>query len=151
MREILFRGKSSVTGKWVCGNYMRTIIGGKDVDLIVPICGFADLAISQKMYQINPETLGQYTGLTDKNGTRIFEGDFVELYHILKCPVPLGSENGVLKRRVIAQAKIINETVALESLPRYSHLICYLDDPEQELEVIGNIYDNLKLLEEEKQ
>lgn len=146
MREILFRGKRVDNGEWVEGYFIQTLIGGKEVSIIVPKGAFDGMRISDKIYQVDPETVGQYTGLTDKNGKKIFEGDCVEMYHFWRFPAPLETEGVVLKRTVIAQAKIANSTVVLEELPRYSHLVCYLDDPEQELEVIGNIHDNPEIL-----
>ncbi len=69
MREILFRGKRIDNGKWVYGDLVQSpahcVVQIYEQDL----CG--------DNFAVDPSTIGQYTGLTDNNGKKIFEGDII--------------------------------------------------------------------------
>lgn len=67
MREILFRGKRTDNGEWVYGYYVVQN-GSHQIYFDVP-------GSEWNIWNVDPATVGQYTGLTDKNGKRIFEGD----------------------------------------------------------------------------
>lgn len=71
MREILFRGKRVDNREWVQGLHIDGILG--EVSKIEFYDGLTDCEIAE----VIPETVGQFTGLTDKNGNKIFEGDIV--------------------------------------------------------------------------
>lgn len=88
------------------------------------------------MFEVDPETVGQFTGVTDKNGTMIFEGD------ILHCVSQLDNAKMVVifecgEYRMVLAEKFNNY---IEGFGFYA-ITCF------EKEVIGNIYDNPELLE----
>ena len=90
MREILFRGKDASNGKWVEGylasatwyldDSSRVVIFPTDVTLY-PHSEFSEY------YEVDPETVGQFTGLLDKNGKKIFEGDVIKTKYGRLCIV----------------------------------------------------------------
>lgn len=118
MREILFRGKRTDNGEWVEGSLSTEYLKECGCVMISPT--------ADTCYKVDPETVGQYTGLTDKNGTKIFEGDIVKHY------------DAVYEIRYI--------TKYTRFAGRNSGCI-FAGIPLGNTEAIGNIYDNPELLE----
>ena len=132
MREILFRGKRTINGDWVYGDFVR---GNERKSLRDSIFVYDSETQSFNDYEINPSTLGQYTGLTDKNGNRIFEGDVAKvLQGKYKDIAYVGFENGAFM--LYPKTGNIYERTLWE--------YWYND---WDVEVIGNITDNPELLE----
>lgn len=138
MREILFRGKRADTGDWVKGFYVQKpnqfSEDGKPIrHCIVDLPPFG--------YDINPETVGQFTGLLDKNGARIFEGDIIRTSKYGKVRNDNNSNGEDTFCVVYRPAQFRLER---EKPPRGFNLV---DDGFSKMEVIGNIHDNPELLE----
>ena len=126
MRKILFRGKSEDNGEWVYGYYAcigkhHYILTGK-LNLIG--------AVNFEHYLVIPETVGQFTGLYDKNGKKIFEGDTVWFGE--------EKERGV----VCFDNSCARFAVRFDTFDAaFDHLYS------NELEIIGNVHDNPELME----
>lgn len=75
-REILFQGKRADNGEWVYGYYCHIGPTGKEKHYIIPSYASAFYGI-----EVDPSTVSRYTGLTDKHGTRIFEGHLLYNQH----------------------------------------------------------------------
>lgn len=145
MREILFKGKRVDNGEWIRGDLIttpfirnetqRNIIYVLDITKADYDC-FEDLIEDNGIFEVEPETVCQYTGLTDKNGKRIFEGDIVQEYPF-RAVIKFGEfENQVLKN-IGFNLDWIKELSYRQDLPYWVNKI----------EVIGNIFDNPELIE----
>ena len=142
MREILFRGKRAYGGEWVEGFYYMqrgkyagdksfcyeypTITTG-----IVETSGAYGESSEAIEYEVIPETVGQYTGITDKTGKKIFEGDIVKEYNIFGVEVGIGAVHW--SDLFLAWHITKNKSMYSGNIASY--------------EVIGNIHDNPELLE----
>ena len=132
IREILFRGKCCTTGEWVEGFLGIEVLD----DYVIQQFSFDEYFASEciDQYSVKLETVGQYTGLTDKNGKKIFEGD------ILEGDLEDSLDPGAKWRSEIIWGKFgWNCKGNKISLP--------MDECDiREGEVIGNIHDNPELL-----
>lgn len=138
MREILFRGKRIDNGEWVEGIPINTHIGTFIVFEENPhYCDQYGYMEIDGLVKVDPATVGQYTGLTDKNGKRIFEGDVIKGLFLFGLEVlsVVDFEGGSFGLKW-------NRGDIAEFSPFTS--ICNVS-----FEVIGNIHDNPELIKEE--
>lgn len=151
-REILFRGQRVDTGEWVHGFYYKAKFYATDKEL----CDYITVPYPDEEgrrsdhFMIDPETLGRYTGLTDKNNKKIFEGDIVSNEWCLisgNSVVKFGEYRGSYMSKEYQQG-------------HYGFHLEHLDPSEEAItrkdmmyfanrcEVIGNIHDNPELIKE---
>lgn len=158
MREILFRGKRIDNGEWVYGNLVR----GCD-EKYAYIVEFGNKELCRNYINVKPDTVGQYTGLDDKCGNKIFEGDIVKHHNDFDET----EYTSVVKFGEYEQDGSDGEYAPTECIGFYVEVksyfvLCYSGDWEpcpyllqrnllevaKSCEVIGNIYDNPELLKE---
>ena len=140
MREILFRGKRVDNGEWIFWNVFGHITtqNGRQRPITEKTKRGVRFYTDIYSVKIRKETVEQYTGLTDKNGRKIFEGDIVELtYYTLPE-----------ERKVMAEVAYEEESAAfvLYSFGTENKGIC--GEICNTNKVIGNIYDNPEMLED---
>ena len=146
MREILFRGKRKDNGEWVEGYYAKATYyldesagSKKDIHIIFPTDLTAYPRCEFSGYEeVIPETVGQFTGLLDKNGKKIFEGDITEY-------------KGFIKRDYyeirFGEASFVHRDIVRQEIggTPFDDIEYGMDS--SWMEVIGNIHDNPELLE----
>ena len=135
-REILFRGKDCKNGNW-CYGFLTYTPHGHHPQIIV-------VTSSKSIYiDVIPETVGQYTGLKDKNGMKIFEGDIVKYIdkygqEVLSYTVEWSKDSCMFFLKCIGFDDRYN-----------SDFDVFYGEPEP-FEVIGNIHDNPELVRKDK-
>ena len=156
MREILFRGKRLDNGDWVEGYLYEHepplvgIVSEKDEPeaskWFIARTGFADWNMPRpvELVEVDPSTVGQYTGLKDKNGERIFDGDILSIpFEEDRSPYEENSiyyENGEVYFDIERYGWYVR-------FREYNDEISLWEYDNTDIEVISNIHDNPELLE----
>ncbi len=126
MREILFKGKRADNGEWVEGIFLDK----NNLGVFYDDTEESDCTVH--IFSVIPEAVGQYTGLTDKNGTKIFDGDIV-IWRFSPCIVKWDAINACYSLYQNGKTKISG----------------FNADTMKLFEVIGNIHDNPDLIKQE--
>lgn len=136
MREILYKAKLAGTGEWTGCICTCT---KKNIYIACTFLFGGEPAISAQITEVNPKTICQYTGLTDKNGQKIWEGDICKI--VSGC---IDEEDGFfIVRWDNNGARFILESDSL--LTDFDHIYG------TECEVVGNIFDNPELMKGENE
>ena len=137
VRTIIFRGKRLDNGEWVYG-FIVKMFGTYHI---------IDKDDENTAYEVIPETIGQYTGLKDKNGKRIFEGDMIKPFDDDIDKMVVEFHNGQFLLCLYGERGYMAE-YGWEEEGNYG---CFEAEPlssyGDDIEVIGNIHDNPELLE----
>lgn len=140
MREILFRGRRKDTGEWVYWTCMGKLHQTQNGKLMSGTTGLTEWAY--ELLSIDDDTIGQYTGITDKHGKYVFEGDMIR--HCNDCPDAELEEKGVVfwDEEYCGWRRTSNGAFHRGAVDTYrlSWECVY--------EVIGNIHDDPELMEE---
>lgn len=150
MREILFRGKRVDNGEWVYGYYVKPTHhwhehGIHDDWIIRTAFQNGGYFTVVERYAVVPETVGQFTDLTDKNGKKIFEGDIISATTL---------DTGEERRAVVCFGNFIDENNDDEYIGFFIEFDgikttitqLSMEECKNRIEVIGNIYDNKELI-----
>ena len=138
MREILFRGKDSITKSWVYGALVQQqddLLKEKAFIISYSNYQFGDFS-EAVMHEVDPETVGQCTGFGDKNGNKIFEGDIVSI-----C-------NSKTFFFIVYWNHAVKSFILKSTVNGVNGIDCNVLDSTQDIEVIGNIYDNPELIKD---
>ena len=139
MREILFKAKQIDNGEWIEGSLIDLDIDSGYCYIVQPYKKASILPIifliTDRMKLVDPETLCQFTGICDKNGNKIWENDILRL-----------DDGTVLK---VSWHHFKASWVISKKGWLYNHFFGEAVEPE-DIEAIGNIYDNPELLQEER-
>lgn len=158
MSPIKFRAKSQLDGKWVYGDFQRERFFDKSGERFFYSIGVTDendWTCQRKVIPVFEQTIGQFTGLYDKNGKEIYENDIVKAKYIEKRDFGAIKYDNEMEFNELVVWKYQAFQLEIDNcgIKMYRHLNFYEDLNNiklKELEVIGNIFDNPELLGEQQ-
>lgn len=133
MREIKFRGWDSENKKWRYGHFFETVEG-------IMRC-YNIVENREVRFYCSPQSIGQFTGLKDKNGKEIYMGDIVTFYDFKR-------DDDYLNRGIILSEDETGDRIGVNISNRHSVEMNEIDF-NIDVEVIGNIYENHELIEQQ--
>ena len=137
MREILFRAKRKDNGEWIEGNVLQTDDGNCYIATSC-LAGAIDEPLMVAAYKVDPETLCQFTGMSDKKGKHIWENDILHrAYHSEDDCVVVWNDGRFCFKTIHGQYN--QDPMTLLS-------ICFIQKAVDRLSVIGNVFDDKHLL-----
>lgn len=156
MREYLFRGKRLDNGEWAYGNFVtdatEQVQRENNVEDLILADGFIRRYEPEQrkivMHEVDRSTVGQYTGLHDKNGWKIFEGDIVDVAYNIEY-VGVAKHRMGLFKVIFYKGCFMKKAIPNPQMSFYENserAAMYHFIPSDETEIVGNIYDNPELL-----
>lgn len=165
MREILFRGKRIDNGEWVeSGSISRVSDDGVNWDYYLGAGALATYVLDEYknmlaaitkaeclFYRVDPDSIGQYTGLIDRDGVKVFEGDILRLYEKETeheadgyCVIHFGRFKDT---DALADFDHLGWHITITTIPNEATTVFALEEQGLAFEIIGNIHDDREILD----
>jgi uncharacterized phage protein (TIGR01671 family) len=149
-RKIKFRGKRTDSGEWVCGYYFTTPLTA-EYNILPENGAFFDHGLSYNrhviadnygcVFEVVPETVGQFTGLLDQNGKEIYEGDIIVVSYPKFFEFKKDDKIGVVRF-----LDTLPDFVIMEDVYPNCNMVSHFNTTGEYWEIIGNVYDNHSLI-----